>query len=110
MSATRCYSEIMFYCSWQHASPLTTIWRILCVNRAYSFSKTGLTETWLKENNVDTYTVKGYPILNNYIKNKKGGDTAIYKKGSLQYMHKDILDRSNADIESVFIEFGTSFS
>lgn len=43
-------------------------------------------------------------MVNNYRNNKKGGGVAVCIKDSLLYKRREDLDKSNEDIECVFIE------
>ena len=69
-----------------------------------SFDCIALTETWLKHDSDNTYTLSGYKAVNRTRKNRQGGGVSILLKEGISYKIKENLCIMNNYIECVFIE------
>ena len=74
----------------------------------HDFSIIGLTETWLKEHNIELYGIDGYNSEHAIRKNKSGGGVSIFIQDTLEYFIRQDLSYQNDNIECIFIEIDKS--
>ena len=70
----------------------------------FSFTVIGISETWLKESNVDCYSLRGYQHYFVYRENKSGGGVSIFVKEGLSVKARPGFTKNENCIESLFIE------
>ena len=70
----------------------------------YQFSVIGISETWLKDHNVNCYFIDGYKSEHNYRKEKAGGGVSLFVKSYIDYIIRNDLTVMNSHIETLFIE------
>ena len=69
------------------------------------FQITGLTETWLNDNNIDCFTLNNYEYFGSTRTYKRGGGVGIYVLKPLEYKIRDDLTENIEDIiETKFVE------
>ena len=64
----------------------------------------GISESWMKEYNVDRHVFDGYKVVHKYRPLRSGGGVSIFMQVSLEYFTREDLCHQNNSIESVFIE------
>ena len=67
----------------------------------------GLTETWLKCDNVDLkseYHIDGYTLINKDRKDRKGGGVLLYIKNNLKPVQLKYDPNNNINLETVWVE------
>ena len=67
------------------------------------FTVVCITESWLNDSNVNTYTLPGYNHEYEYRKNKVGGGVSIFIRQSVEYRIRYDLGITNKFIEALFI-------
>ena len=70
----------------------------------HKFTAIGISESWLKEYNVDRPVLDGYKAVHKYRPLRSGGGVSIFIQDSLEYFTREDLCHQNNSIESVFIE------
>ena len=70
----------------------------------HNFTAIGISESWLKEYNVDRHVLDGYKAVHKYRPLRSGGGVSIFIQESLEYFTREDLCHQNNSIESVFIE------
>ena len=70
----------------------------------HKFTAIGISESWLKEYNVDRHVLDGYKAVHKYRPLRSGGGVSIFIQDSLEYFTREDLCHQNNSIESVFIE------
>ena len=70
----------------------------------HEFSIIGISESWLKDHNVDKYGIQGYEAVHRYRPTRCGGGVSIFVQDSIDYFQRPDLCYQNKSIESVFIE------
>ena len=70
----------------------------------HEFSIIGISESWLKDHNVDRYGIQGYQAVHRYRPTRCGGGVSIFVQDSIDYFQRPDLCYQNKSIESVFIE------
>ena len=70
----------------------------------FNFTFLGVTETWLKDSNVDSYNITDYNVEHNYRLHKGGGGVSLFVKSDIDYYVKTDLTLSNDFLETLFIE------
>ena len=70
----------------------------------HKFTAIGISESWLKEYNVDRHELDGYKAVHKYRPLRSGGGVSIFIEDSLEYSTREDLCHQNNSIESVFIE------
>ena len=73
-------------------------------NLNVEFSVIGLSETWVKDSNVDLYNINGYRGEHVYRSGKCGGGVSLYVREHIDYIQRSDLIKFNEFIESVFVE------
>lgn len=68
------------------------------------FSVIGLSETWLKDSNVQTLNITGYNQENVYRSDKVGGGVSIFVLQAIEYQPRNDLNVLNQCIEAIFVE------
>ena len=63
-----------------------------------------ITESWLKESNVNTYAITGYKHEHVYHKHKAGGGVSLFIKEHFEYKNRTDLNILSKYMESNFIE------
>ena len=74
----------------------------------HKFSIIGLSESWLKEHNVDTFSLDGYNSEHNIRKLRNGGGVSLFIRENIEYFVRDDLTYQNENIECLFIEIDKS--
>ena len=74
----------------------------------HKFSIIGLSETWLKDHNVDRHQIDAYTAVHRFRSHRYGGGVSIYTASSLEYFTRDDLCHQSDAMESVFIEIDKS--
>ena len=69
----------------------------------HEFSIIGISESWLKDHNVDRYGIQGYQAVHRYRPTHCGGGVSIFVQDSIDYFQRPDLCYQNKSIESVFI-------
>ena len=82
--------------------------KVFLNNLSIQFTVTGLSETWINANNVDTCTPYGYNHECNYRQNRSGGGVSLLISNSIQYNLRSDLKLFNEYIETIFIEIDKS--
>ena len=77
-------------------------------NLKCSFSIIALTETWLCDDNIDLYSIKGYKSVNSTRLGKRGGGVSLHIRDDILFTSRDDLSVNNDIIESSFIEISKS--
>ena len=70
----------------------------------HEFSVIGISESWLKDHNVDRYGIQGYQAVHRYRPTRSGGGVSIFVQDIIDYFQRPDLCYKNKPIESVFIE------
>ena len=70
----------------------------------HEFSIIGISESWLKDHNVDRYGIQRYQAVHRYRPTCCGGGVSIFVQDYIDYFQKPDLCYQNKSIESVFIE------
>ena len=70
----------------------------------HKFTAIGISESWLREYNVDRHVLDGYKAVHKYRPLRSGGGVSIFIQHSLEYFIREDLCYQNNSIESVFIE------
>ena len=78
--------------------------KIMLENLKHNFSCIGLSETWLKDSNVDVYHLDGYKHEFYTRKKKQGGGVSIFIEKDLTYKNRVDLGVSNSDFEIIWVE------
>ena len=73
-------------------------------NLEYNFAVIGLSETWIKESNVELCNIEGYNCEHLYRKDRIGGGVSIMVNSCITYSVRNDLSILNNDIEAIFIE------
>ena len=73
----------------------------------FKFTIIGITETWLKEHNVDSYNIHGYNIVHNYRRYRMGGGVCLLMRDVVSFIQRNELTISNDYVEALFIEIIT---
>ena len=73
----------------------------------YKFSVIGLTETWLKKENIDDFPLSCYNFIGKARENKPGGGVGLYGMNQLCHFRErnDLSINVDDIIESQFVEF-----
>ena len=67
----------------------------------HSFDGTVLNETWAKDGTHYLFQIPGNNFLQNFRKNKRGGNVSIFIKDTYNHMPIDELDISEEAFESI---------
>ena len=70
----------------------------------HKFTTIGISESWLKDGNMERYVLKGYNAVHKCRPRRSGGGVSIYTQDFLEYYTREDLCYQNSTIESVFIE------
>ena len=70
----------------------------------FEFSVIGFSETWLKDNNVDCYSLQGYDSEHSYRIDTTGGGVSLFINRNIRYTVRKDLNMLNNNIESLYIE------
>ena len=70
----------------------------------HEFSIIGISESWLKDHDVDRYGIQGYEAVHRYRPTRSGGAKSIFVQDSIDYVQRSDISYQNKYIESVFIE------
>ena len=70
----------------------------------FEFSVIGFSETWLKDTNVDCYSLQGYDSEHTYRIDKTGGGVSLFINRNIRYTVRKDLNMLNNNIESLYIE------
>ena len=70
----------------------------------HKFTTIGISESWLKDVNMERYGLKGYNAVHKCRPLRSGGGVSIYIQDFLEYYTREDLCYQNSAIESVFIE------
>ena len=63
-----------------------------------------LTETWLKDHNIELYGLEGYNAEHGIRPNRTGGGVSLFVQDNLEYfLRKDLIYQTD-NIETLFIE------
>ena len=74
----------------------------------HEFTVIGMTETWLKDSNIDLYTFTGYTHIGAHRIHKSGGGVSLFVRTDIQFQHRSDLSVLEDVIECVFIEIDKS--
>ena len=78
--------------------------QLMLENIKHRFCCIGLSETWFKDSNVNTYNLDGYKHKF-YVREKKlGGGISVFIKDDISYRVRKDLGSSNSDFEVIWIE------
>ena len=70
----------------------------------HHFTIIGITETWLREHNVDLFEIEGYSHEHVIRTNKTGGGSSIYISDKINYKIRQDLGHMDNDIEMLWLE------
>ena len=70
----------------------------------FQFPIIALSESWLREDNLDYYGIPGYTSEHNIRPNRRGGGVALLIKEDIEYTIRDDLCYQNGSLETLFIE------
>ena len=70
----------------------------------HRFTILAFTETWLKDNDCDLFSIPGYHMLENHRPNQLGGGVAICLRNDVQFIPRHDLAVFDDHMESVFAE------
>ena len=70
----------------------------------HNFSDTGLTGTWLKDEDCDLFDIPGYEMVEKHRTARNGEDVALCWKDGIEYTVCHVLIGFNEYMKSVFIE------
>ena len=73
-------------------------------NIKFEFNIIGLSETWLKEQNLSLYNILGYEYEHVFREKRIGGGVSLFIKNNIEYCCRNDLYVFNDDIETLFIE------
>ena len=77
----------------------------LLANINHKFSVPPITETWVKESNVNDLSFEGYNFVSNHRANRIGGGVGLFIDKNFSYKILPEFNVSNANIiESLFVE------
>ena len=74
----------------------------------HEFSLIALTETWLKQHNMDLFPIEGYQVEHSISNIKTGGGISVYIKDSIHYKIREDLNCSDDSLEMLWIEMDNS--
>jgi exonuclease III len=77
----------------------------LALTSEIKFNIISLTETWLKNDNVDTFGIEGYNHEYTIRDSKTGGGTSMFIKENLLYKRREDLSYQDNDYELLWLEF-----
>ena len=72
----------------------------------HDFSIIGMSETWLKEDNVDLYGINGYDSYHNVRHYRRGGGVCLFVKHNITCNRRDDLSFCYDYVESIFVQLG----
>ena len=73
-------------------------------NLKHNITVIAMSETWLKDMNVDIYSIDGYSHVYDYRYDWAGGGVSSFMKEGIEYVRRNDLSVFNQDIESLFVE------
>ena len=73
-------------------------------NLKHTFPIIAISESWIKNHNVDTCNMYGYQSEHNYRPNKGGGGVSLFIKNGIEYTLRHDLKIQNSSMETLFIE------
>ena len=73
-------------------------------NLNHTFPIIGVSESWLKDHNVDTCNMHGYQSEHNFRPIKRGGGVSLFIKNNIEYTVRQDLNSQNSNMEALFIE------
>ena len=77
----------------------------LLANINHKFSVLAITETWVKESNVNDLSFEGYNFVSNHCANRIGGEVGLFSDQNFSYKILPKFNVSDANIiESLFVE------
>ena len=77
----------------------------LLANINHKFSVLAITETWVKESNVNDLSFEGYNFVSNHRANRIGGGVGLFSNQNFSYKILPKFNVSHANIiESLFVE------
>ena len=85
-----------------------TEWQAFLDSIEEHFTLIGLTETWLSENNAESYSFSGYNHVFNYRDNRLGGGVSLFIDNSILFNKRDDLTVESCVMETIFIEIDKS--
>lgn len=79
-------------------------WEYYLETLQFKFNIIGISETWLREENVESYNMKGYQHVYQYRSNRKGGGVSLFVSNFFNFNKRSDLCVNQPYMESVFIE------